>query len=389
MGRTERGGKLDDIVQIGLVTRIAEIVVRREIALILGLVLAFGFHGWQEGQKKRRREEPQLYECLLHHETFTRLEARLKPFSEQIAPVTVSDSAEIRRPWGEAATRAMIAHGNADVWFNGAARPFAKLLHDAQHLAWFQSSAAGLENPFLQKIGQKAEAYTSSHVQSEAIAEWVLWAGFDWFGNGAARRQHQANREWTMVHFREIQATRWLIYGFGSIGEAVGRRLKGLGAHVTGVRRSDQVSPFADRIVHPKDVTPDEIGQADAVLLCCPHTPETENLADGPFFSSMKEGSLFLNVGRGALVDEAALLAALDAGRPAHATIDVTREEPLPADNPLWGHDSLTITAHTSALTSESRKRNDELFLDNLAAFLKGEPLRNLVETRDFEAQSV
>lgn len=330
-----------------------------------------------------------MYECLLHLETFSRLEARLKPFSEDISPVIVSDSSEIGRPWGEAVCDGLIAHGNADIWFSPAVRTFAKYLHDAGRLDWFQSSGAGLENPFLQKVGKKAGAYTSSHVQSEAIAEWVLWAAFDWFGNGAARREGQAAREWRRVHFREVQATRWLIYGFGHIGEATGRRLKGLGAHVTGVRRSGQVSPFADRIVHPNDARRDEIGQADAILLCCPHTVETANLADADFFGAMKEGSLFLNAGRGALVDEAALLAALDSGRPAHATIDVTREEPLPPDNPLWTHPNLTLTAHTSALTSESRKRNDELFLENLAAFVRGEPLRNLVEPGAFAAQSV
>lgn len=330
-----------------------------------------------------------MFECLLHHSTFTRLEQRLKPFSEQITPVTVSDNEEIGRPWGEAATEGLIAHGNADVWFSTASRAFAKYLYGADRLAWFQSSAAGLENSFLQKVGEKAEAYTSSHVQAEAIAEWVLWAGFDWFGNGAERRAGQAAKEWRRVHFREISATRWLIFGFGHIGEATGRRLKGLGAHVTGVRRSDQVSPFADRIVHPGDVGPDEIGQADAVLLCAPHTPETENMADAAFLAAMKEGSLFLNVGRGALVDEAALLAALDAGRPAHATLDVTREEPLSETSPLWTREAVTLTAHTSALTSESRKRNDELFLDNLAAFLKGEALRNLVDRKDFERQAV
>lgn len=331
-----------------------------------------------------------MYECLLHQETFTRLEARLKPFSDQIAPVTVSDKSEIGRPWGEAAGKSgLIAHGNADVWFSEASRAFAKYLYEADRLAWFQSSAAGLENPFLQKIGAKAEAYTSSHVQAEAIAEWVLWAGFDWFGNGIERREAQARKDWRKVHFREIQSTRWLVYGFGHIGEAVGRRLKGLGAHVTGVRRSDQVSPFADRIVHPNDTGKDDIGQADAILLCCPHTPETENLADAAFFAAMKEGSLFMNVGRGGLVDEAALLEALEAGRPAHATLDVTREEPLPEDSPIWSHPSITLTAHTSALTSESRKRNDELFLENLAAFLNDAPLKNQVDAAAFEAQAL
>ncbi|MGB3624281.1 MAG: NAD(P)-dependent oxidoreductase [Henriciella sp.] len=325
----------------------------------------------------------------MHHNSFVRLEARLKPFAEHISPLTITDSEQIGRPWGEAATDGMVAYGNADVWFSPAARAFGKQLYGAPKLAWFQSSAAGLENPFLQKIGELAEAYTSSHVQSEAIAEWVLWAAFDWFGSGAKRRELQAKKEWEKVHFREISATRWLIYGFGHIGEAVGRRLRGLGAHVTGVRRSSQVSPFADHMLHPDHVSADDIALADAILLCAPHTPETENMADAEFFASMKEGSLFMNVGRGALVDEAALLSALDKGKPAHATLDVTREEPLPEDSPIWSHPGVTLTAHTSALTSESRARNDELFLENLANFVNGDALKNLVQRDAFEAQSV
>ena len=330
-----------------------------------------------------------MFECLLHDKTFARLEARLKPFAGEISPVTVNDEEEIGRPWGEADIDGLIAHGNADVWFSPAARAFAKYLYGTEDLAWFQSSAAGLENPFLQKIGKLAKAYTSSHVQAEAIAEWVLWAGFDWFGNGQERREAQREKAWRRVPFREIQATRWVIYGFGHIGESVGRRLKGLGAHVTGVRRSSAVSPLADRIIHPSDFGAEDIALADAILLCCPHTPETENLADARFFEAMKEGSLFLNVGRGALVDEGALLEALDRGRPAHAALDVTREEPLPAESPLWSHPGITLTAHTSALTAESHARNDELFLENLSRFLAGEPLRNLVDRDAFADQSV
>lgn len=283
----------------------------------------------------------------------------------------------------------MLAYANADIWFSPASRAFAKTIYTAPRLVWFQSSAAGLENPFLQKAGEKAEKYTSSHVQSEAIAEWVLWAAFDWFGNGAQRRDAQARQEWEKVHFREISATRWLIYGFGHIGEAVGRRLRGLGAHVTGVRRSEHVSPFADHMLHPDHVSADEIALADAILLCAPHTPQTENMANADFFAAMKDASLFMNVARGALVDEDALLEALDQGKPAHAALDVTSEEPLPKESPLWSHPGVTLTGHTSAFTSESRARNDELFLENLANFLNGAPLKNLVKREAFEAQAV
>lgn len=379
MGRAKRGRKRDHVAKIVLASDICE--------LSLGLILAMGSFHWQKGQSKQARER-NLYDLLIHERTFSRLEARLKPLAEQIAPYTLNDSSQFRRPWGGEGTKGVIAYGNTDAFFSPAVRDFVKEVYSAPRLAWFQSIAAGLDNEFLQKVGQKAEIYTVSHVQAHAIAEWVLWAAFDFFGEGAARRRSQQDRKWQKVPFREVGETRWLIYGFGHIGENAGRRLKALGAHVTGVRRSSAVSPFADHMLHPDQLTPEDIVLADAVLFCCPLTSETENLGNADFFSAMSPGSLFLNVGRGPLVDEEALMAALDQGRPAHAALDVTRQEPLSPESPLWSHPAITLTAHTAPTTEGTDRRNDEQFLENLSSFLAGKPLRHEVDAAAFKAQS-
>lgn len=277
----------------------------------------------------------------------------------------------------------MIAYGTVDAFYSPAVSEYMKTLLGAEQLAWFQSSAAGLEHPVLRMIGQKADVYTSSHAQSEAIAEWVLWAGLDFFQRGAARRAAQAKSEWDRLEFRELSDTHWLVIGFGAIGQASARRLKALGAKVTGVRRSGVASEHADELVTPdrlSEVLPD----ADAVLLSLPHSPETENLADAELFAAMKEGSLFVNVGRGALVDEAALLKALEVGKPAHAALDVLREEPQPADGPFWRNPNVTLTAHISANTEQSKYRTDAGFLKNLEAFLHQKPMRNVVDRSMF-----
>ncbi|MCF6328706.1 MAG: hypothetical protein L3J02_02755, partial [Henriciella sp.] len=240
------------------------------------------------------------------------------------------------RPWGESEAAGAIVYGTGDVFFGPAAAAFMQATFKLEQLDWFQSSAAGLEHPVLQAIGKKAQRYTVCHEQSEAIAEWVLWAGLDYFQNGAARRAAQLQARWSRLEFREISDTHWLILGFGSIGTAAGRRLRALGARVTGMRRSGGDSDAADSIITPDQMLA-QIGGVDAVLLCLPHTQETENMADAAFFAAMKPGALFLNVGRGALVDEAALLAGLDVGRPGHAALDVVREEPLPDTSPFWG----------------------------------------------------
>lgn len=320
---------------------------------------------------------------LVHAKTFERIEDALKPFADQISPLVLSDEGDLKHPWGESEAKAAIAYGTTDAYFSPAVMTFFKTIFDFEQLDWFQSSAAGTEHPMIQAIGQKARLFSGSHEQSEAIAEWVLWAGLDHFQRGDARRAAQVEHRWDRLGFREISSTHWLVIGFGAIGQASGRRLRALGAEVTGIRRSGGSSDAADQIVTP-DALQDVLGAADAVLLCLPLSDETENLADAAFFKAMKAGSLFVNVGRGGLVDEDALIAALDAGHLAQASLDVVREEPLSSDSPIWDHPKIMLTPHISAQTPQSRLRTDQVFLSNLVRFLADEPLKNQVNADMF-----
>lgn len=320
---------------------------------------------------------------LVHAKTFDRIEDALKPFADQISPLVLSDEGDLKHPWGESEANGAIAYGTTDAYFSPAVQTFFKTLLEFDQLDWFQSSAAGTEHPMLQAVGKKAAAYSGSHEQSEAIAEWVIWAGLDHFQGGRARRAAQASRSWARLPFRELGATSWLIIGFGAIGQASGRRLRSLGANVTGVRRREGASDAADQMITPTGLN-DALGGADAVLLSLPLTDATENLADAAFFKAMKPGSLFMNVGRGGLVDEAAMLAALDAGQLGQASLDVVREEPLAPESPIWTHPKITLTPHISAFTPQSSLRTDQVFLDNLARFLAGQRLKNQVSPDEF-----
>lgn len=315
---------------------------------------------------------------FVHAKTFERIEDALKPFADQISPLILRDEGDLKHPWGESEARSAIAYGTTDAYFSPAVMTFFTTLFEFERLDWFQSSAAGTEHPMIQATGKKAARFSGSHEQSHAIAEWVLWAGLDHFQDGAARRRAQERHSWERLPFREISSTSWLIIGFGSIGQETGRRLRVLGAHVTGVRRSGGASEAADEIVTPENMQA-ALRTADAVLLSLPLTDETENMANAAFFDLMKPGSLFVNVGRGALVDEPALLAALDAGRLAQAYLDVVREEPLSPENAIWQHPLITLTPHISALTPQSGLRTDQVFLTNLERFLAGKPLKNEV----------
>ena len=327
-----------------------------------------------------------MRECLCHAATFARIEAGLKRFDAQIRPLVIDDDKSITAPWGgevEGAIQPQIVYATQDIYFSKAVGRFFEILMANDRLEWFQSSAAGIEHPVLRAVGAKAGAYTSSHEQSAAIAEWVVWAGLDFFQGGNERRAAQAARDWRRMPFREIAGSHWLVVGFGHIGQESAKRLRALGARVTGVRRSGGSHEHADAIVTP-DRLHAALAEADAVLLSLPLTEETEGLADAGFFAAMKHGALFANVGRGKLVDETALLEGLAAGKPAHATLDVVAEEPLPGDNAIWSHPQITLTPHISALTEAAKRRTDALFLGNLERYLAGESLRNLVAREEF-----
>lgn len=307
----------------------------------------------------------------------------MKRFSDQVSPLVLDDEGDLKHAWGESEANGAIAYGTQDAYFSPSVMTFFQTLMAFPQLDWFQSSAAGVEHPMIQAVGKKAELFTGSHEQSDAIAEWVVWAGLDYFQGGARRREAQAAKNWTRLPFREMAGSKWLIIGFGAIGQACGHRLRALGADVTGVRRSGGTNPAADRMIPPGDVMAALPGM-DVVLLSLPLTDETESIANAAFFGAMAEGSLFMNVGRGGLVDEEAMMTALNTGAPAEAYLDVVREEPLPPENPIWSHPKITLTPHISALTEGSKIRTDAVFLENLEAFLAGKPLRNAVHKDAF-----
>jgi phosphoglycerate dehydrogenase-like enzyme len=325
--------------------------------------------------------------CLLHARTFARLRPRLKGLDAAVRFVTVDDAGKAHDGWTSTELAELppldMAFGNADAFFAPSVREFMTGILKSPALDWFQSAAAGIENPALVMIGQKAKYYTTNHTQAESMAEWALWQALDFLRAGPAHRTQQARGQWQRTNAREIRGSRWLVIGYGSIGEAVGRRVTALGGEVTGIRRTPGHATGAARIEAPSALMA-ELPRADVVLLCSPHTPETENMANAAFFAAMLPEALFMNLGRGALVDEDALMAALDVGRPAFAALDVTRTEPLPAESPLWRHPAIAITPHDSSDTPGTVAGADETFLANLTRYLQGEPLKHLVDRAAF-----
>jgi phosphoglycerate dehydrogenase-like enzyme len=154
----------------------------------------------------------------------------------------------------------------------------------------------------------------------------------------------------------------------------VAQRARAFGARITGVRRNPAADPAAHAIAPPEAVAA-LLPESDVVVLSVPLTPGTRRMVDEAFVAAMKPRSMLVNVGRGGLVDEPALLAGLDRGVPEHALLDVFAAEPLPADSPFWDHPRVTLTPHASGISEGQAARNDGIFIENLGRYVRGEPL--------------
>lgn len=163
----------------------------------------------------------------------------------------------------------------------------------------------------------------------------------------------------------------------------VARLLKAFGATVIGTARHERAVDNVDEFVHPDDVV-SVASRVDAVVVALPGTSATEKLVGEEFLAAAKRGLVVANVGRGAVIDEDALLRALDNDTVAFAALDVVAVEPLATESPLWDHPRVLLSPHTAALNVAEDRRIAELFVENATRFLDGKPLLNRVDTVDF-----
>jgi phosphoglycerate dehydrogenase-like enzyme len=329
---------------------------------------------------------------MIYETAFRRIEAQLAPYRDQLELLVVDKEGAITRVGDGAVFDTDTAQPEAgwagnDAGGQAANRSLLVSMLKSPNLAWVHTGAAGVDHPVWGQLVDKGAVLTTGHGQALSIAEYVLGEVLAHFQRIGERRAEQAAHRWTRLPFREIAGTHWLIVGFGVIGQGVAERARAFGAKVTGVRRSPAPHPAADRVATQADIA-GLLPDADVVVLSTPLNAATANMADAAFFAGMKPRSVLVNVGRGGLVDEAALLAALDAGVPEFAILDVFHAEPQPADGPFWDHPKVAMTPHSSAFGSGQATRNDALFLENLRRRFAGEPMLYPADARDLGRSS-
>jgi phosphoglycerate dehydrogenase-like enzyme len=268
--------------------------------------------------------------------------------------------------------------------------PEAVLLAGRGTLRWVHSAAAGVSGSVSAALREAGVVFTNSAgVHAEPIAEWAVAAILYFFRGMDLAARAQAERRWAKDAFTglpcvlcELGGSRAAVYGLGGIGAAVARRLVALGAEVRAVRRRPALgAPPGVPVVGPGQAAWALEGAA-AVVVTSPLTESTRGALGARELSLLADGAVLVNVSRGAIVDEGALLAALDGGRLRGAALDVFDREPLPEAHPFWSHPRILVHPHVAAVTPAYWAREEALVLENWARLREGRTLVNVVDLR-------
>jgi phosphoglycerate dehydrogenase-like enzyme len=256
-------------------------------------------------------------------------------------------------------------------------------------LRWVHTMAAGggasvkaaeLSDEQLDKI-----IFTSSAgVHAGPLAEFAIFGVLAGAKGLARLNAQQSAREWSDRWLMgQLGEHTVLVVGLGGIGRRVVELLEPFGGTIIGTSRREVSVPGVDDVIHPDDLVA-TAGRVDAVISTLPGTDATTGLLGRDFFAGLKRGATVVNVGRGTVIDEPALIEALTNGRVGFAALDVFATEPLPKDSPLWTMPNVLVSPHTAALSRHEDRRIAEVFSDNATRLLDGRPLRNVINTEEF-----
>lgn len=273
----------------------------------------------------------------------------------------------------------------ADILFDFDHTHLGDLPELAPRLRWIQATSAGI-GQLVNKQSYPARMpntvlTTASGVHAQPLAEFCLLAIL-MFSKGLLRTLHDQSRKyWSQYSVTDLEGRTLLIVGAGKIGQELARLAQALRMRVIGVKRSIAgVDPAALALdeVYALDSLHQLLPQAEYLVLITPHTPETEQMIGEAELALLPRGAVLINIGRGALVDEPALIDALRSGQLGGAALDVFAQEPLPSSSPLWELPNVLVSPHSGGTSDRENERIVDLFCDNLSHWLAGQPLRNV-----------
>jgi phosphoglycerate dehydrogenase-like enzyme len=258
------------------------------------------------------------------------------------------------------------------------------LVQRAPCLRWIQSSSSGI-GEWVRRLGlveSTVVVTNAAGIHARPLAEYVLFVMLYFAKRWPRMLAEQGAHHWERCAIDTIERKTLGIVGLGRVGQAVAQLAKPLGVRVIGLRRGiDGPETGIDAVFGP-DGLPDLLAQSDYVVLSLPRTPETVGLIGAAELASMRPGSILINIARGSIVDEPALIGALRSGHLGAAALDVVGREPLTADSPLWDMPNVLITPHSMSTATAENELLTRLFCDNLRRYLDGQPLLNVFDKR-------
>ncbi|MBA3490716.1 MAG: D-2-hydroxyacid dehydrogenase [Rubrobacteraceae bacterium] len=274
----------------------------------------------------------------------------------------------------------------ADILYDFPNGHVGDLIQAAPKLQWVQGSMAGA-GEVAQKAGLQDSAVvvtTASGIYSGPLAEFVLMAMLQHAKDLDHLRSDKAGRIWRQGAVGTLENKTLCVVGMGSIGRAIAGRARPFGMRIVGVKRTvredDEAWDYADEL-YPTAELRTALGEADYVAVTLPGTPETRRLIDAEALAATRQGAYFANVGRGSVLDEAALVEALRSGHLSGAALDVFEVEPLPEESPLWDLDNVIVSAHTTDVVPDLINASQtDLFCENLRRYLAGEEVLNVLD---------
>jgi phosphoglycerate dehydrogenase-like enzyme len=268
---------------------------------------------------------------------------------------------------------------------NGDAQLLEQVWRMAPRVRWVHSLSAGLDGILFRELVESPVPLTNARgVFSDALAEFAVGAVF-FFARDFRRLVRSQNAGiWDPFDISEVRGATLGLVGYGDIGRAVASRGRALGLNVLAMRRRPELSR-EDRDVERvfgADQKHELLRQSDYVVVAAPLTPATKGLIGENEFAAMKPGAVLINIGRGPVVDEPALVRALEQKRIRGAALDVFEVEPLPAGHPFYRMENVLLSPHSADNTSDWKKRTMQVFLENFERYRRGEPLLNVVNKK-------
>lgn len=278
-----------------------------------------------------------------------------------------------------------VAYLTRDIRFSPLYEAFGETLGAASNLRWVHFVSAAIEQfPFVTALLERGvKLTTSAGSNGEAVAQTALCGLLMLARNFPHWWAAQGRRVWEPLRGdavpRDLQGQTVAIIGPGTIGMAVARFCRVLGMHVIGVRRTPRRPDDPVDEMHVPAALPGLLPRCEWVVLACPLTPETRHLINAEALARLPRGARLVNVARGELVDETAMIAALESAQLGGAYLDVFEKEPLPPDSPLWAMPNVIVSPHNASASDGNNDRAMQIFLANVARWARGEPLRNEV----------